>query len=97
MAARVEIGDDQEAGVARSSRAGTKRNVKAGPTIRACPGRSGWVPAQPDVAQALLQQHRRDRCGGNGGQDRGGFGGQRHGGLRGGGRDEVPRGDLALA
>ena len=34
MAARVEIGEAQLAGVARSSRAGTKRRVKAGPTRR---------------------------------------------------------------
>src|SRR2546422_1774399 len=44
IAVRVEIGDDQDSGVARSSRAGTKRNVKAGPTNRFCPGRSGLVP-----------------------------------------------------
>src|ERR1700760_4097901 len=44
IAVRVEIGDDQDSGVARSSRAGTKRNVKAGPTSRGCPGRSGFVP-----------------------------------------------------
>ena len=34
IAVRVEIGDDQDSGVARSSRAGTKRSVKAGPTRR---------------------------------------------------------------
>ena len=34
MAARVEIGDAHDAGVARSSRAGTKRSVKARPTRR---------------------------------------------------------------
>ena len=44
IAVRVEIGDDQDSGVARSSRAGTKRNVNAGPTSRGCPGRSGLVP-----------------------------------------------------
>jgi hypothetical protein len=44
IAARVEIGDDQDSGVARSSRAGTKRSVKAGPTMRGWPGRSGRVP-----------------------------------------------------
>src|SRR3954447_18526794 len=44
IAVRVEIGDDQDSGVARSSRAGTKRNVKAGPTSRFCPGRSGRAP-----------------------------------------------------
>src|SRR6201992_907629 len=44
IAVRVEIGDDQDSGVARSSRAGTKRSVKAGPTSRGNPGRSGLVP-----------------------------------------------------
>src|SRR6266481_710694 len=41
IAVRVETGEDQDSGVARSSRAGTKRSVKAGPTSRGCPGRSG--------------------------------------------------------
>src|SRR5207244_11491391 len=44
IAVRVEIGDDHDSGVARSSRAGTKRSVNAGPTSRGCPGRSGLVP-----------------------------------------------------
>src|SRR5260370_19427634 len=44
IAVRVEIGEDQDSGVARSSRAGTKRSVKAGPTSRGSPGRSGLVP-----------------------------------------------------
>src|SRR6266851_4078205 len=44
IAVRVEIGEDQDSGVARSSRAGTKRRVKAGPTSRGCPGRSGRDP-----------------------------------------------------
>src|SRR6266478_10109341 len=44
IAVRVEIGDDHDSGVARSSRAGTKRSVKAGPTSRGCPGRSGRAP-----------------------------------------------------
>ena len=44
MAARVEVGEDQLAGVARSSRAGTKRSVKASPTRRPCPPASGFVP-----------------------------------------------------
>ena len=35
IAARVEIGEAQDAGVARSSRAGTKRSVNARPTTRA--------------------------------------------------------------
>src|SRR5262249_28299113 len=44
IAVRVEIGFDQDSGVARSSRAGTKRKVKAGPTRRGKPGRSGRAP-----------------------------------------------------
>ncbi len=44
MAARVEIGDPQLSGVARSSRAGTNRNVKARPTSRPWPGLIGRVP-----------------------------------------------------
>src|ERR1700676_637606 len=44
IAVRVEIGDDHDSGVARSSLAGTKRKVKAGPTSLGCPGRSGREP-----------------------------------------------------
>ena len=44
MAARVEIGEAQLAGVARSSRAGTKRSVNASPTSRGWPSRIGRVP-----------------------------------------------------
>src|SRR6266704_6735320 len=44
IAVRVEIGEDQDSGVARSSRAGTKRSGKAAPTSRGCPGRSGRDP-----------------------------------------------------
>src|SRR5689334_709203 len=44
IAVRVEIGEDQDSGVARSSRAGTKRRVKASPTRRAWPGFSGRAP-----------------------------------------------------
>src|SRR3546814_19325358 len=44
MAARVDFGEDQDSGVARSSRAGTKRSVKARPTSLGCPGCSGRVP-----------------------------------------------------
>src|SRR5690349_15165984 len=44
MAVRVEIGDDQDSGVARSSRAGTKRSVKADPTSRGRPGLRGRAP-----------------------------------------------------
>ena len=45
IAPRVEIGLAQLSGVARSSRAGTKRIVKAGPTSRWPPGTSGFGPA----------------------------------------------------
>ena len=44
IAPRVEIGFDQLSGVARSSRTGTKRSVKAGPTRRAPPATSGFGP-----------------------------------------------------
>src|SRR5664279_2997784 len=44
IAARVEIGAPHDAGVARSSRAGTKRSVKARPTRRACSACSGLAP-----------------------------------------------------
>src|SRR5690606_11247302 len=44
IAARVEIGLAQAAGVARSSRAGTKRKVKAGPTTRGWSRCSGMAP-----------------------------------------------------
>src|ERR1700676_5743062 len=44
MAARVDRGDDQDSGVARSSRIGTKRSVKAGPTTDGKPGRNGRHP-----------------------------------------------------
>src|SRR5438105_9529512 len=44
IAERVEMGFDHDSGVARSSRAGTKRSVNARPTRRGCPGLSGRVP-----------------------------------------------------
>src|SRR6202011_5643116 len=44
MAPRVEIGLAQLSGVARSSRTGTKRRVKAGPINRGPPGTSGFGP-----------------------------------------------------
>src|SRR5688572_3499000 len=44
IAARVEIGLPQLSGVARSSRTGTKRSVKAGPTSRSPPSISGSAP-----------------------------------------------------
>src|SRR5579863_4974940 len=44
IAARVEIGLAQLSGVAKSSRTGTKRKVKAGPTRRSAPGARGFGP-----------------------------------------------------
>ena len=63
IAPRVEIGFDQLSGVARSSRTGTKRNVKAGPTTR-LPGKAERHRARhPGTANAFLQQHRGDGAG----------------------------------
>ena len=45
IALRVEIGFDQLSGVARSSRTGTKRSVKAGPTTRLPEKPNGMAPA----------------------------------------------------
>ena len=56
MAARVEIGDDHDSGVARSSRAGTKRSVKARPTSRGCPGRSGRVPRSQTLRRPFFSR-----------------------------------------
>src|SRR3982075_3682588 len=56
IAVRVEIGDDHDSGVARSSRAGTKRNVNAGPTSRFCPGRSGRVPRSQTFRRPFLSR-----------------------------------------
>src|SRR6201995_517039 len=56
IAVRVEIGDDQDSGVARSSRAGTKRRVKAGPTSRFCPGRSGREPRIQTFRRPFLRR-----------------------------------------
>jgi hypothetical protein len=50
--AEVEVGLDQDSGVARSSRAGTKRRVKAGPTIR-CPAAEGPMPLDKTLLDAL--------------------------------------------
>ena len=79
IAARVDFGEDQDSGVARSSRAGTKRRVKAGPTTRlpaaVC---ERHRPAHPGAADALLQKHGGD-SGGRGALKRGGgLGRERH-------------------
>jgi hypothetical protein len=44
IAARVERGEAQDSGVARSSRAGTKRSVKARPTTRSPAVTVGFGP-----------------------------------------------------
>src|SRR5690606_30444488 len=44
MAARVDRGELHDSGVARSSRAGTNRTVKARPTMRCAPAVSGMAP-----------------------------------------------------
>src|SRR5204863_4615479 len=56
IAVRVEIGEDQDSGVARSSRAGTKRSVKAEPTSRGCPGRSGREPRIQTFRRPFLRR-----------------------------------------
>src|ERR1700690_4584091 len=56
MAVLVEIGDDQDSGVAKSSRAGTKRSVKADPTNRFCPGRSGREPRIQTFRRPFLRR-----------------------------------------
>src|SRR5580692_6474364 len=56
IAVRVEIGDDQDSGVARSSRAGTKRSVKAGPTSRGSPGLSGRAPRIQTLRKPFLSR-----------------------------------------
>ena len=70
IAARVEIGLPQLSGVARSSRTGTKRSVKAGPTRRLPPLKERHRPLHPAMPDALLQQHRGDGGGGDVAQDR---------------------------
>ena len=79
IAARVEIGDDQDSGVARSSRAGTKRSVKARPDQARLAGLQRARAAHPDVAQALLEQDGGHGCGRDAGQRRHGLGVERHG------------------
>jgi len=56
------LGELQDSGVARSSRAGTKTQGESGADQAASGlGDSGPGAAQPDIAQALLQQHRSER------------------------------------
>jgi hypothetical protein len=54
MAARVEVGEAQDAGVAISSRAGTKRNVKASPMMRAPAGPSSNAPRIQTLRKPFL-------------------------------------------
>ena len=54
IAALVELGDDQDAGVAKSSRAGTKRKVKARPTILPWPGLRGMLPRNHTLRKPFL-------------------------------------------
>jgi hypothetical protein len=56
IAARVEIGEAQEAGVARSSRAGTKRSVKARPTTRCGGVCSGRAPRIQTLRRPFLSR-----------------------------------------
>ena len=56
MAARVEIGAPHDAGVAKSSRAGTNLKVKAGPTIRPNPDRRGAVPRIQTFRRPFLRR-----------------------------------------
>ena len=60
IAPRVEIGCAQLAGVARSSRTGTKRSVNAGPTMRFFVSPKTASRPDPAMADALLEQHRGD-------------------------------------
>ena len=69
IATRVERGEDQASGVARSSRAGMKRKVKARADHTPLPFALRAWAAHPDVAQPLLQQQRGDRRGRNALQD----------------------------
>ena len=78
IAVRVEIGDDQDSGVARSSRAGTKRSVKAGPTSRGCPGRNGRVPRIQTFRRPFLSSTVVMVAVDTPGKGRDGFGGQGH-------------------
>ena len=54
IAARVEMGEAQDSGVARSSRAGINRKVKAGPTTRFWPGLNGLVPRSQTLRRPFL-------------------------------------------
>src|ERR1700704_4222448 len=75
IAVRVEIGDDHDSGVARSSRAGTKRRVKGGPAQPRLPRPQRTRAPQPDISQALLEKDRGDGRGGHVGKGFDCFGG----------------------
>ena len=52
----MEMGEAQLAGVARSSRAGTKRKVKAVPTTRFCPGCLGKAPRSQTLRRPFFNR-----------------------------------------
>ena len=56
IAARVEIGELHDSGVARSSRAGMKLSVKAGPTRRFWPGANGLVPRSQTLRRPFFNR-----------------------------------------
>ncbi len=56
IAARVEIGEAHDSGVARSSRAGTKRSVNARATNRGWPGRNGRVPRSQTLRRPFFSR-----------------------------------------
>src|ERR1700680_3175083 len=56
MADRVDRGDDQDSGVARSSRIGMKRKVKTAPTTRGEPERSGRQPRSQTLRRPFFSK-----------------------------------------
>jgi hypothetical protein len=56
IAARVDFGEDQDSGVARSSRAGTNRKVNARPASRGCAGRNGRAPRIHTLRRPFLRR-----------------------------------------
>src|SRR3979409_2487840 len=56
IAARVDRGDDQDSGVARSSRIGMKRRVKAAPTTRGKPERNGRQPRNQTLRRPFFSR-----------------------------------------
>src|SRR5260370_27344917 len=56
IAALVDRGDDQDSGVARSSRIGMKRRVKAAPTTRGRPERKGRQPRNQTLRRPFFSR-----------------------------------------